>query len=346
MNTLKISSTANELQKAKRRFSLTIVALFFMLIFLSLAGLCLGPSKLPISDLFAVFVNPDPSSAAYRIFFHVRLPRLLACILSGAALSVAGGILQIVLNNSLAGPNIIGINAGAGFSALLFMILFPHTFALLPVASFIGALFSASLIYFIAKLTGASRITIVLAGVVVTNFIGAGMDTLRTLYPDAVLGSNTFLIGGFSGVTMKNISFAWIYIVIGLVLAFFLSKDMNVLSLGDETARSLGLSVSFYRASLLGIAAVLSGAAVSFSGLLGFVGLLVPHAARIFVSPDNTRVLPVSALLGACFVLFCDILARILFSPFEIPVGILMSFIGCPFFVILLFKKGRGRLYD
>jgi iron complex transport system permease protein len=217
---------------------------------------------------------------------------------------------------------------------------------LTPIAAFTGAMIAVFIVYFIAKQTKASRMAIVLSGVAVSSFIGAIIDTVLTLKPDVAISRTAFLIGGFSGVTMREISLASILILIALCLSFILSYDMNILALGDESAKSLGLNVTSIRFFCLVLAAVLAGSAISFSGLLGFVGLIIPHLSRSLVGYDNRILLPVTALFGAIFTLMSDLLARVLFAPYEIPVGIIMSFLGAPFFIYLLIKGKRGQLYD
>ena len=187
---------------------------------------------------------------------------------------------------------------------------------------------------------------IVLSGVAVSSFIGAITDTILTLKPDTLIARAAFMIGGYSGVTMGSVAFAGILNIFAFIIALILSYDMNVLALGDESARSLGLDVVSIRFFSLTIAAVLAGSAISFAGLIGFVGLIVPHASRFLVGHDNRILLPVSALIGSIFTLLCDLLARVLFAPYEIPVGIIMSFLGGPFFIYLLIKRRRGQLYD
>ena len=268
----------------------------------------------------------------------------MAAILAGCALSLAGLVLQTVLNNALAGPSIIGVSSGAGlFTALI--TFFPAYLTLIPLAAFAGALIATLLVYFIAKKTGASRMTIVLSGAAVSSFLGAFTDTILTIKPDTAISRIGFLIGGLSGVTMDGIKLPGILIFISFVLVFIFSYDLNVLSLGDETAKSLGLNVAKFRFIFIVLSSLLAGSAISFAGLLGFIGLIVPHAARFIIGYDNRLLVPVTALLGSSFALFCDILARTIFAPYEIPVGIIMSFLGGPFFIYLLLKQ-RRRLID
>lgn len=291
-------------------------------------------------------MSGDTDSAALRIFLYARLPRTLGGVLCGCGLAASGAVLQVVLNNSLAGPNIIGVNAGAGFAALLLMALYPGAAMLLPGAAFVGALACTLLIYGAARLTGASRMTIVLAGVAVSGIVNAASSGLKILFPDVLAAYNSFSIGSLNGITMAQLRAAVPYLGAGLLAALLLGGDMDVLSLGEELAKSLGLKVERLRLLLIMTASVLAGAAVSVGGLVGFVGLLAPHMARLLVGTDNRRVVAASALLGASSVLLCDLLGRVLFAPFELPVGLVLSVAGGGCFLVLLFRRRGGRLRD
>ena len=324
-----------------------VVALLVVLLIAGiLLSISIGSTRIPISEIIEAIRKGDVTSKTYRIVSFVRIPRTLAAVLAGCALAVSGTILQSVLNNSLASPSIIGVNSGAGLFTVLIAAFFPASIYYTTIAAFLGALLAVLMVYFIARKTGASRMAIVLSGVAVSSFIGAITDTVLTLKPDVSIERTAFLIGGLSGVTMETLGFAGIFIAIVLILSLILSYDMNVLALGDESAKSLGMKVSRIRFLFLILAALLSGSAISFAGLLGFVGLIVPHVSRIIVGYDNRILIPVSALLGGLFTLLCDLLARVLFAPFEIPVGIIMSFLGGPFFIYLLISRRRGQLYD
>lgn len=289
-----------------------------------------------------------PGDPVRRILLYARLPRTVAAALAGGALAVAGVLIQAVLNNAMAGPNIIGVNAGAGFFALLAATLAPAAWGsgLVPAAAFLGALCTALFIWLLAGRAGLSRTTLILAGVAVNSILGAGTDALSLLFPDAVIGSNGFMLGGFSGVTLAAVGRAAPYLVAGFTAALLLSADLNVLQLGEESAAGLGLPVRRTRFFAISAAALLAGAAVSFAGLLGFVGLLVPHMARRFFGGDNRWLVPACALLGGSLVLLCDVLARVLFAPFQLPVGIVLSLLGGPFFLYLLLNRKRSRVYD
>ena len=212
-----------------------------------------------------------------------------------------------------------------------------------PLVAFCGALAGVLLVTTLSQRTGASRMTVVLAGVAISTLFSAGIDAVVTLVPDAVNGITDFRIGGFTGVTMVQLAPAAVLILVSLGIALSLSQQMDILALGSDTAQSLGLSVQFVRFILLVLAAALAGAAVSFCGLMGFVGLIVPHTMRRLLGENSLPLLLSSALGGAFFVTICDLLARVLFSPFEMPVGIILAFAGVPFFLWLLFKQKGVR---
>lgn len=323
----------------KPGFGVILLLLTLAFLLAMAASLIFGSVPLSLQDL----LHFQSNDSVRRILLHVRLPRTLAAALAGIALASSGAIIQSVMGNPLAGPNLIGVNSGAGLAAVICVAFFPSAPAAMPTGAFLGALGAMLLIYSIARVTGASRITLVLAGIAISNILSAGIDAIVTLVPDAILGVSTFRIGTLENAAMDKLYFPAIYIAVGLVLAFLLSNEMDVLALGEETARSLGLNTKRYRFLLLMTAALLAGAAVSFCGLLGFVGLIVPHTARFLVHGESKRLLPVSALAGGTFVLLCDILARVLFAPYEIPVGIIMSFLGGPFFLWLLIHKKGGH---
>ena len=280
------------------------------------AAFLVGSSSVSLGDLVAWATGGDVSASAKSILVNVRLPRVLAALLAGGALAVAGAIIQAVLDNPLASPNIIGINSGAGLFVLIAASVFPSALWLPPLAAFAGALATALIIFGISLGASTSRLTVVLAGIAITSVFGAGMNTILIVNPDAYIGSSALLAAG----------------------------KLNIMALGDDTAHALGMNVGACRLAMLGLAAVLAGAAVSFAGLLGFVGLIIPHLVRFFVGHDNRIVLPLSAVSGAAFVVVCDLLARVLFAPYEVPVGILMAFLGGPFFIYLILKNRRGSL--
>ena len=307
-----------------------------------LANLCLGASGLSIGAIAKAVLKGDRESAASRIFYFVRLPRALAAMLAGSALAVAGQLLQKVLRNPLASPGVIGINSGAGLCALIVMTFLPELAGLTPLAAFAGALLTAFGVYFLARLTGESRAAIILAGVAVNSLLGAAMDAIVTLIPDAAVSRSAFSIGGFANVTMKQLLFALPFWALGLFVALIFQRELELMTLGDDVAASLGLPVERFRALFLTAAATLAGAAVSFAGLLGFVGLITPHMTHLLCRNDSRLQTPVAAVLGAALCLVCDLAARMLLAPYELPVGVVLSFLGAPFFLWLLIRKKRS----
>lgn len=308
------------------------------------AAATLGASSVSLPELAAWLVGGDVSDMARNILENVRVPRVLAALLAGAALATSGALIQACLDNPLASPNVIGVNSGAGLAVLLAASLVPGALWLTPLAAFAGALATALIIFALSLGTGLSRLTVVLAGIAITTVFGAGMNTILIVNPDAYIGSSAFLVGGLAGVLMDDLWWPAVYIVAGLAAALLAAGRLNIMALGDDTAHALGMNVGACRLAMLGLAAVLAGAAVSFAGLLGFVGLIIPHLVRFFVGHDNRIVLPLSAVSGAAFVVVCDLLARVLFAPYEVPVGILMAFLGGPFFIYLILKNRRGSL--
>ena len=330
--------------KDKRQNRLVLAALAVLTLGAMALSLCVGSQGVALPRLLAALRTGDPADPVRRIVLYVRLPRMAAGLCCGAAMAVAGALLQAVLNNAMASPNVIGVNAGAGFFALLAGVMLPQR--AVPGAAFAGALVTALLIYLLALRAGLARTTLVLAGLAVSGILTAGVNTMRLLFPEGVTGADGFLIGGLSGVSLTAVGSALPYLAAGGVLALFLAPELNILALGEQTAASLGLPVGRTRLASILAAALLAGAAVSFAGLISFVGLLVPHIARRLVGVDHRVLLPACALLGAIFLLVCDTAARTLFAPYELPVGILLNVIGGVFFLYLLLGRKRGRVYD
>ena len=319
-------------------------ALAALVLAVSLLNLCLGAEKVPLAEVLRALTGGGSGTTAFRIVRYVRLPRLCACLLAGGALAASGAIIQGVLSNALAAPSTIGVNAGAGLTVALCCAIAPTAVKLVPLAAMAGAFLGVMTVLLIARRTGASKITLVLAGVAVSSIFSAGIDAVVTFVPEALNGYSDFRIGGFSGVSMARLLPALWPALLSFVLSLSLHNEMDVLLLGREQAQSLGLPAERLRIVLLGLAAVLAGSAVSVGGLVGFVGLIVPHIMRRLVGEESGPLLVSSVLGGAALLGGCDLLGRMLFAPYEIPVGIVMALAGGPFFIWLL--QRRGRLHD
>ena len=312
-----------------------------MLLFLSvLLGVLLGPTKLNLWRALSDIMNRTNSPEA-RILIYVRLPRIMAGVICGMALSVSGAVIQRVLANRLASPSVVGVNAGAGLAVTLCSAFGILGGLQLSLFSFLGAFVTVLLVSIGARKWGASKSTVILTGVALNAFLGAISDTVITFIPEISVMSNDFKIGDFSAATYTKVIPAMILIFLSVLVLITLSNELDVLTLGDETAKGLGLNTGIMRIVFLLLSALLAGAAVSVCGLLSFVGLLVPHTVRRIATSEPKHLIPLCALIGAGFVSLCDTFARVVFSPYELPVGIIMAFLGAPFFVFILIK-GKG----
>ena len=335
MKSLRTSSVGN-----RGRYGL-IALLAVLVLAASVASLAFGAVSIPPGEVIAALLGRGCGTTA-SIVLYARLPRLCGCLLAGAALACAGVIIQGVLNNPLAAPNVIGVNSGAGLATPLCCALAPGAVRWTPLAAFLGALVGVLLVLFIAERAGAARITLVLAGVAISSVFSAGIDGVLTFFPDALSGYTDFRVGGVKNLSMARLAPAFWVILIALLIALSLSNELDLLLLGRETAQSLGLPAKWLRLALLMVAAALAGAAVSFAGLLGFVGLLVPHIMRRLLGEDSFPLLLSSALGGGLLLTVCDLASRFIFAPFELPLGVVLSLTGGPFFIWLLLKQRRG----
>ena len=307
-----------------------------------LLSVCLGSVKLPLTQLYSALIA-GPQETAGFIFWYSRLPRTAACLLSGAALAVSGAVIQTVLHNRLASPSIIGVNAGAGLAVTVCCALGALSGWAIAGAAFAGAMGAMLLVVNVGQKTGASRTTVILAGVAVNAILNALSEAVTTLIPEIAMMSVDFRSGGFASVSHTRLLPAGVLVLAAMTALLLMHNELDVLALGEETAKSLGLPVKRMRTVFLVLAALLAGAAVSFAGLLGFVGLIVPHAMRKLTGSDSEYLLPACALGGAGFVALCDTVSRVVFAPYELPVGILMSVIGGPMFLMMLLKRKGGH---
>jgi len=309
-----------------------LLVLFFLL------SLFCGAAALSPSEVLKALFGTDESTVSI-IVSGLRLPRALAGLLAGIGLSVSGVLLQSVTGNALASPNVIGVNSGAGLAVILLLVFFPALLPALPLFAFLGAFAATLIIVHLARRFGGTSTTVVLAGVALTSVINATISFITLLDTDAVSSYNYFSIGGLAGIQLSELVLPTVLILLSFLVSLLLSRPLETLRLGDSTAKALGVRVTALRTLALICASASAAAAVSFAGLLGFVGLVVPHVARGLVGGRISRLLPSSALLGGILVLSSDLLGRTLLSPTEIPVGILMALLGAPFFLYLLTRR-------
>ena len=312
----------------------------------TITGLMLGSTRLTFTEIGQAFTNGFDFSAGTRIFAYVRLPRTTAALVCGAALAVSGAVIQGVLANRLASPSIIGVNSGAGLAVTICTALGIYGGWRLSVFSFLGAFAAVMLVSLGSRKWGASRGTVILIGVAMNSLLAAFSDTIVTFMPNVGVMSNDFKIGEFSGVTYQKLIPAALMISVAVIVLLTLTNELDVLTLGEDNAKGLGMNTSVMRVLFLLLAALLAGCAVSLAGLLSFVGLIVPHAVRRFAGSKSSHLLGLCTLFGAAFVCLCDTIARTAFAPYEIPVGIIMAFLGAPFFVFILVKGKGGHARD
>lgn len=315
---------------------LTFLILLVLILFLSVA---IGSTRFTFREVLNyLFVDTD--STKHKILVKIRLPRTITAGLVGFSLAMAGTMLQGIMRNPLASPNVIGVSAGAGLAAVIIFILFPGFYYLVAPVAFLGAFVTTLLVYFLAWKGGSSPLRLVLSGIATASFLSAGSNALMVFYPDRIQNVIGFLVGSLSSVTWRSVHGLWPYALGGFVLSTLMADKLNILLLGDETAVSLGLRVERIRLIFIVLASLLAAAAVSTVGLLGFVGLIVPHLARLIIGNNARFLIPGSALLGAFVVMLCDLVGRTVIRPLELPVGIIMALLGAPFFLYLLRKGG------
>ena len=319
--------------------------LMLILAFTILISLRFGSAHMSWADFLWALMRREGSETLTTILYSVRLPRIIGAVLAGIGLSVSGVLLQAVTLNPLASPNIIGVNAGAGFAVILTMLFLPSGLYIRPFVAFLGAFITTAVIVAIASRVGTSKSVVILSGIAVTTLLNAGISFISYFDNDLLAGYNSFSVGGVSGVSIAELKLPCIIIALSLILALAASFKADVLCLGDSLALSLGVNVKVLRTLCLVIASASAAAVVSFAGLLGFVGLVVPHLSRKLTGSSLKDLLTVSSLLGGILVTTADLLGRVVFAPSEIPVGIVMAFVGAPFlFYLLLRRKSNAEV--
>jgi len=336
-------ASASQATRSPRR--LIAPAAIVLVLTLGLAmSLTLGAVRLPFAELWPILTG-NGEGAAERIVLHARLPRALVALLAGANLAVAGVLLQGVTRNPLADPGIIGVTAGAGMAATIVLAAFPQAAHALPLAAFLGAMASAIFVYAVswtpgsAGKGGTSPVRMVLAGVAVNAILGAVIGVLITAFADRIPAVMFWTAGSFNGRGWSHLWQVLPYSIVGLTIAYILRSRVRILELGDDTASTMGISVERTRLLAFAAAALLAGSAASVAGLVGFVGLVVPHLVRLAMG-SNRLIVPVSAFAGGAMLLWADLAARTVFAPSELPVGVVTGLIGGPYFIVLLYKSG------
>lgn len=330
---------------SRRRPLWWFMLLALLLLLVSIVSLVTGKYPLSLGELWQSLITAGRAETnADIVLWNLRLPRLLAGIVVGASLAAAGASYQAMFRNPLVSPDILGVSAGAGLGAV-FAIFLSLPLAAVQLFAFVGGLMAVALVYLIS-LTSRQfdpTLVLVLAGVAIGSLLGAGISLIKILAdPYSQLATITFwLLGGLNAVSKSELLWALPFMLLGLLPLILLRWRINLLSLSDMEAQALGVNTGFLRFLLIICATLMTAAAVSFTGIIGWVGLVIPHVARLLVGPEFSRLLPSSLLIGSIFLVLTDNVARNAAS-IELPLGVLTSLIGAPFFLYLLLK-GRSH---
>lgn len=334
--------------KNENKEIISIVLLVFLPIILFFASFLMGRYPVSPVDVVKTILSPifpqlTVSSTINTIVWQIRLPRILAALLVGASLSMAGTAFQGIFKNPLVSSDLLGVSNGAGFGAAL-AILFSGSGIVIQIFAFIFGIISVSITYLISKAYRAGGILIlILSGVAISAFFNSLISAIKFVAdPEDKLPEIVYwLMGSLASITMDEIIMIIIPLFIGFIILYLLRWQMNILAMGDEEAQSLGLNPSRVRLIIIAACTLLTSAAVSISGIIGWIGMIIPHMARIVVGSDNKILIPASLSLGASFLLLIDNISRVVIS-IEIPIGILTSIIGVPLFLYLL-RRGYSE---
>lgn len=317
-----------------------IIFSLIILMFVVLLAIRLGSVEYSFSKILDALLSAEMTSDK-NIILNIRLPRIVVATTVGANLAVAGALLQAVMQNPLADPGLTGVSSGASLAAIIIMLLFPQYTYLVPIVAFIGGAVACALVYTLAWKNGIKPVRIILAGVAVNAILGGGTSLLSILYSDRIQGVLMWVNGSIAGKTWEDVRLLCTYSIIGLIVAMFCIRKANILQLGDEMSSNLGVDTNKYRLFISLVAVFLAAISTAIVGIVGFVGLIVPHIARLIVGSDYKYLLPFSVILGSGLLLLGDTFARTIARPIELPVGVIMAVVGGPFFLYLL-RRGKA----
>lgn len=331
----------------KRAISIISVGLILVVV-VGFCSLFLGRYSISPGEVIEILINKilgiSQKSMATNVVWNIRLPRLLMNIIVGAGLACSGAAFQGIFQNRLVSPDILGVSNGAGFGACLAMLLGKGIPLGITGMAFLGGMISVFLTYTISKMKkDNSTLSLVLSGIVVASFFSALISLVKLVADtDSVLPSITYwLMGSFASATFKKVLFAGVPVVIGVLILLLMRWKVNVLSMGDDEAYTLGINPAKNRLIIIIAATFITAACVTVTGIIGWIGMVMPNICREYVSADNKILLPASCVLGALFMIVVDLIARGI-SAAEIPIGILTAIVGAPIFVLICFKKEGG----
>lgn len=318
--------------KKKKLYIMISIATLLIILFASLRQ---GSIEITLKELFEGICGSNVSDN-YEIVRDLRMPRVFTAILIGANLSIAGVLLQAVIRNPLADPYVTGISSGASLVTVAVMIFMPSIGVMRPILGFLGGLISCAIVYMFAYKNELSPIRIVLVGAAINALFGGCISMMTTSLGMGASNIQRWLQGSLAAVKWSDVIIILIYSIIGILLALLLSRNCNILMLGNKNAKGLGINGDVQMIMITGIAVFLSSISTSVGGVISFVGLVVPHICRMIVGSDHKYLIPFSGFVGATLLLIADTLGRVIMKPYEVPVGIIMAIIGAPFFLYIL----------
>jgi iron complex transport system permease protein len=326
------------LNKLKIKNKIIFIILISGLILSIMIGLSFGAVKISFKEIIAIFLGKG-NEINRTILLNIRLPRVIEASIAGVGLSVAGTFFQGLFRNPMADPYVLGISSGAALGATVAIVV---GLGLIGIGgfAFIFAIITIFTVYYLAKVGHkVSPTTMVLAGVAVSTFLSSIISLIMFLRNDELAKISSWTMGGFGNVGWLQVKFSVPIILIGVIIMYFFSRDLNVIMTGEEAAEHLGINTNAVKKIILVIGSIVTASAVSVGGVIGFVGLIIPHISRLIIGPDNRKLVPFSALLGGIFLCLADLAARTILSPAELPVGIITAAVGGPFFIYLLIKN-------
>lgn len=325
-----------KLNKKYLTIGISLILLIVLLVLLT----TVGSVNLSFGEIISALINDD-NKMVTTIVYKMRLPRNILAVLVGANLAVSGVLLQSVMKNPLADPGITGVSTGASVAAIIILLVAPQFTSILPIAAFIGGAIACMLVFLMAYKNGLKPGRIVLAGVAINTILGGIISYLSTMYSDRIQSAMLWLNGSLATKTWADVEMLFVYSIVGLIVSLLLIRSANVLQLGDDAATNLGFNVNLTRLLISVVAVFLAAASTAVVGVISFVGLIVPHISRMLMGSDHKFTIPFSIILGSMVLLVADTLGRTIGGAVEIPVGVIMSIVGGPFFLYLLRKRGN-----
>ncbi|CEQ22718.1 iron compound ABC transporter permease FhuG [[Clostridium] sordellii] len=325
-----------KLNKKYLTIGISLILLIVLLVLLT----TVGSVNLSFGEIISALINDD-NKMVTTIVYKMRLPRNILAVLVGANLAVSGILLQSVMKNPLADPGITGVSTGASVAAIIILLVAPQFTSILPIAAFIGGAIACMLVFLMAYKNGLKPGRIVLAGVAINTILGGVISYLSTMYSDRIQSAMLWLNGSLATKTWADVEMLFAYSIVGLIVSLLLIRSANVLQLGDDAATNLGFNVNLTRLLISVVAVFLAATSTAVVGVISFVGLIVPHISRMLMGSDHKFTIPFSIILGSMVLLVADTLGRTIGGAVEIPVGVIMSIVGGPFFLYLLRKRGN-----